>query len=344
MAMDSSLASTAHGSTEARQANDEPIIVHASMLVHGNSTKILTEIGDASIDCIITDPPYFIDGMGSEWSDASLRKSRGKAGAIGGLPVGMKYDRRQGQRLYEFMLHVSEEAFRILKPGGFFLSFSQGRLYHNMAAAIEDAGFEIRDMLVWEREGQAKAFTQDHFVRRMDIPDDEKERIISSLGGRKTPQLKGMSEPIVLAQKPREGTFVQNWMTYGVGLVDMSETLDGKCPGTIMDVPKPRGAERAESKHMTLKPIALMEHLVRLFTKPGDIILDPFNGSGTTGIACENSGRLYIGIEIDGDFVTESKDRLERHVMRNGNAIEPDAVTAERLRAVFPQLGLETQQ
>jgi len=102
----------------------------------------------------------------------------------------MKYDRRQGQRLYDFMLHVSEEAFRILKPGGFFLSFSQGRLYHNMAESIEDAGFEIRDMLVWERAGQAKAFTQDHFVRRMDIPDDEKERIISSLGGRKTPQVK----------------------------------------------------------------------------------------------------------------------------------------------------------
>lgn len=247
----------------------------------------------------------------------------------------MKYDRRQGQRLYDFMLHISAEAFRVLKPGGFFLSFSQGRLYHNMAAAIEDAGFEIRDMLVWEREGQAKAFTQDHFVRRMDIPDDEKERIISTLGGRKTPQLKGMSEPIVLAQKPREGTFVQNWMTYGVGLVDMSETLDGKCPGTIMNVPKPRGKERAESRHMTLKPIALMEHLVRLFTKPGDIVLDPFNGSGTTGIACENSGRLYVGIEIDGGFVTESKDRLERHVMLNGNAIEPDTETAARLHAVF---------
>jgi hypothetical protein len=183
--------------------------------------------------------------------------------------------------------------------------------------------------------GQDKAFTQDRFVRRMDIPDDEKERIISTLGGRKTPQLKGMSEPIVLAQKPREGTFVQNWMTYGVGLVDMSETLDGKCPGTIMNVPKPRGKERAESRHMTLKPIALMEHLVRLFTKPGDIVLDPFNGSGTTGIACENSGRLYVGIEIDGGFVAESKDRLERHVMLNGNAIEPDTETAARLHAVF---------
>ena len=50
--------------------------------------------------------------------------------------------------------------------------------------------------------------------------ETEKERIIKSLGGRKTPQLKGTSEPIVLAQKPKDGTFVNNWMAYGVGLID----------------------------------------------------------------------------------------------------------------------------
>lgn len=66
MAMGNGLTPTTQGDTEALQANDEPIIVHASMLVHGDSTKVLAEIGDASIDCIITDPPYFIDGMGSE--------------------------------------------------------------------------------------------------------------------------------------------------------------------------------------------------------------------------------------------------------------------------------------
>ena len=182
-----------------------------------------------------------------------------------------------------------------------------------MAIAIEEAGFEIRDMLIWAREGQAKAFTQDHFVRKMNISDDEKNKIISSLNGRKTPQLKGQSEPIILAQKPKDGTFVNNWIQHGVGLIDTTQSLDGKFPGTIMEVPKPRGSERKESKHLTLKPIVLMEHLIRVFTKENDIILDPFCGSGTTGVACEQSARRFVGIEISQEFYEESAQRIEKH-------------------------------
>lgn len=177
---------------------------------------------------------------------------------------------------------------------------------------MEDAGFEIRDMLVWAREGRAKAFSQAHFVKKMDIPDDEKQRILDSLDGRKTPQLKGQHEPIVLAQKPKDGTFIQNWMEHGVGLVDTTESLDGKFPGTIMEVPKPHGEERQRSKHMTLKPVKLMEHLIRLFTKPGDIVLDPFLGSGTTAEACVRTKRRYVGIEITNEFYDESMNRVHR--------------------------------
>ena len=205
------------------------------------------------------------------------------------------------------------EIYRVLKPGSFYLSFAQGRLYHRMAVAIEDAGFEIRDMLVWSRDGQAKAFSQDHFVRKMKISDVEKEEILENLAGRKTPQLKGQSEPIVLAQKPKEGTFVQNWIKHGVGLVDTTQTLDGKFPSTIMRVPKPRGAEREESKHLTLKPVLLMEHLIKLFSKKGDVILDPFCGSGTTGVAAENTDRCFIGIEISREFFEESSLRCDKH-------------------------------
>lgn len=286
-------------------------------LYQGDALEEMKSLPDCSIDCVMTDPPYFIDGMGDEWDNGNLRRKTGHASVVGSLPVGMKFDPEQGRRLQLFMLRASEEAFRVLKPGGFYLSFSQGRLYHRMAMAIEDAGFEIRDMLVWEREGQAKAFSQDHFVRKMDIPEDEKERIIKSLAGRKTPQLKGTSEPIVLAQKPREGTFVQNWMRYGVGLIDVTaKGPDGKFPATVMRYEKPRGAERAESKHLTLKPIALMGHLVDVFTKPGDVILDPFMGSGTTGIAALEHGRRFVGMELTDEFTDEAHGRIETHLGR----------------------------
>lgn len=284
------------------------------VIINANSLQYIKGMPDNSVDAIITDPPYFIDGMGEDWDNGKLRKKTSHASVVGSLPVGMKFDPKQGRNLEEFMYQLSVEVRRVLKPGGFFLSFSQGRLYHRMACGMEDAGFEIRDMLIWYREGQAKAFSQDHFVRKMNISQSEKDTIIATLAGRKTPQLKGQSEPIVLAQNPKDGTFINNWIEYGVGLIDTTQSLDGKFPGTVMDVPKPKGQERAESKHLTLKPIRLMEHLINVFTKPGDIVFDPFSGSGTTGVACVNTGRQYIGIELTDEFYNESIERIQTHI------------------------------
>lgn len=275
----------------------------------GDCRDVLKTIPDNSIDCVITDPPYFIEGMGNNWDLETLQRKVSKAGIVKSLPTGMKFDVKQGIELQNFMKEVSIEIFRVLKPGGFFISFSQGRLYHRMAIAIEDCGFEIRDMLIWEREGQAKAFSQTHFVKKMNISDDEKSKIIEKLNNRKTPQLKAQSEPMVLAQKPKEGTFVQNWMAYGTGLIDTSISLDGKFPGTIMKVPKPKGKNR-EVNHLTLKPVLLMEHLIRIFTTEGQLILDPFSGGASTGVAAINCNRKYHGIELNNEYYELSKNRL----------------------------------
>ena len=85
------------------------------------------------------------------------------------------------------------------------VAFSQGRLVHRLATAAEDAGFEIRDLFVWEHDGgQGKAFSQAHFVERMDLSRREKNRIIKQLDGRKTPQLRPKFAPMILPQKPRD--------------------------------------------------------------------------------------------------------------------------------------------
>lgn len=282
-------------------------------ICHGDSLEALKQITESSIDCVITDPPYFIDGLGSGWDMDSLNKKKSKAGVVGALPVGMKFDPKQGLELQKFMYAISLEVMRVLKPGGFYLSFSQGRLYHRMALAMEECGFEIRDMLVWQREGQAKAFSQDHFVRKMDIPEEEKERIISSMAGRKTPQLKGQSEPIVLAQKPKDGTFVQNWMSWGVGLIDTTASLDGKFPGTVMHVEKPRGKDR-EVAHLTMKPVSLISHLARIFCPEGGIILDPFLGSGTAAVSALETGRRCVAVELDDNYYGIARERILKHI------------------------------
>ena len=271
----------------------------------------LQKIENNSIDCVITDPPYFIDGMGDNWDTKELIKSVKKSGIIGSLPVGMKFDQQQGKKLYDFTLKYSKEIFRILKPGGFFLVCNQPRLLHRSACAIEDVGFEIRDVITWIRNGQGKAFSQDHFVKRMKISEEEKVEILNSLGGRKTPQLRGCHEDIILAQKPKDGTFVENWMKWGVGLVDFSYKIDDLMAANVMNVPKPSGKERKESDHLTMKPIKLMEHLVNLFTKENDVVLDCFMGSGTTGVACKNLNRNFIGIELDENYYKIAKERIE---------------------------------
>ena len=275
--------------------------------------NVLKQLNDNSVDLIITDPPYFIDGMGNDWNRENLSKKVKKAKVVGGLPVGMKFDVEQGKKLQEFMEPICNEFMRILKPGGFCIIFSQARLYHRMAIATENAGFEIRDMLGWKYEGQAKAFSLNHFVKKMkNLTEEEQNQIIKEMDGWKTPQLKPQIEPMVMAQKPKEGTFIENWIKYNVGLVNTTESLDGMFPGNIMEVSKKERDEKIE--HLTVKPVKLISHLVKLFSKENQIVLDAFMGSGSHGVASLQNNRKFIGIEIDKDYFEIAKNRIEKNI------------------------------
>ena len=275
--------------------------------------NVLKQLNDDSIDLIITDPPYFIDGMGNDWNKENLSKKVKKAKVVGGLPVGMKFDVEQGKKLQEFMEPICNEFMRILKPGGFCIIFSQARLYHRMAIATENAGFEIRDMLGWRYEGQAKAFSLNHFVKKMkNLTEEEQNQIIKEMEGWKTPQLKPQIEPMVMAQKPKEGTFIENWIKYNVGLINITESLDGMFPGNIMEVSKKERDEKIE--HLTVKPVKLISHLVKLFSKENQIVLDAFMGSGSHGVASIQNNRKFIGIEIDKDYFEIAKERIEKNI------------------------------
>lgn len=278
-------------------------------IYHADCMEAFRELPDNSIDFIATDPPYFLDGMDNDWSDSELKKKQSKARAIRGLPVGMKFDPKQGKRLEKFFNQVAQEASRVLKPGGFLVSFSQGRLFHRLAIAAEDAGFEVRDMLAWEHNGgQGKAFTQNHFVEKMELSEEKKKKIIEKLQNRKTPQLRPKFEAILLAQKSREGTFVENWVKWETGLI---KTDFGVQQTTVFNYKKPN--MRKIIDHMTIKPVDLMERLIEIFSTPNQIILDPFMGSGTTGLAALKTGRRFIGFEIEKKYFDISENRLREH-------------------------------
>ena len=267
----------------------------------------MMKLADNHVSLILTDPPYFIDGMDNTWNTRKLRR-RVKPGVVGALPAGMKFSTEQGRNLQKFLFPIAKEWLRILRPGGFTLVFSQNRLVHRTAIALEEAGFEIRDVLLWKYEGQAKAFTQDHFVRKSKLEESEKARLIRKLGGRKTPQLKPQGELIVLAQAPREGTFVQNWDTWETGLIDVADPFidKGRFPGTVISVPKPK----KRFGHMTAKPVDLLRHLIRIFCASQSLVMDPFAGSGSTGVAALLEGREFLGFEIEEDMAERANERI----------------------------------
>lgn len=107
------------------------------------------------------------------------------------LPSGMRFQRSQSYEFYEWYLSVSRELIRVLKPGAFFFSFSAPRLYHRCASAIEDAGFDIKDLFIWiYTQNQPKAMSLNHVIDRLDLLDEEKENLKQYLSGWKTPQIK----------------------------------------------------------------------------------------------------------------------------------------------------------
>ncbi len=200
-------------------------------LLLGDCRERLKELPDCSVDSIVTDPPYELGFMGKSW-DAS----------------GVAYD-----------VELWRECLRVLKHGGHLLSFGGSRTYHRMACAIEDAGFQIRDQIMWvygsgfpkslniskaidkaagaEREVLSSVFRGEKAGTSAGIMGKSKPRtdITTASATAEAKEwdgwgtaLKPAHEPIVLARKPLVGTVANNVLTYGVGGIN----IDGCRVGT----------------------------------------------------------------------------------------------------------------
>jgi site-specific DNA-methyltransferase (adenine-specific) len=304
----------------------------------------MATLAPASVDAIVTDPPYGLSFMGKEWDHG-----------VPGVPFWT-------------------EALRVAKPGAHLVAFGGTRTHHRLACAIEDAGWEIRDCLMW-LHGQG-------------FPK----------GGA---QLKPAWEPITLARKAGplalnvdgcriEATKADDYgrsATNSKGTINAHEGFEGKSfkiaerggeyasprgrwpanlvldeeAGSMLDESAPhtgaagakdntgrehgfKGArhslrddnwgepidERAgaarffytskassgerhyagRNVHPCVKPVDLMRWLVRLVTPPGGLVLDPFAGSGSTGVAALAEGMRFFGIELDSEYVATARRRI----------------------------------
>ena len=281
----------------------------------------LEKLDDNSIDCVITDPPYFIDKLDDKWSSTDINNDV-KNSHIKHLPKGMKFDKKQVKQLYDYYLQLSAILMKKMKPGAYFLSFSSPRLYHAIAMSCEIAGFEIRDMINWTyTQSMPKGMSVTHIINKMKLTDDEKTSLTEEYKDFKTPQIKSCFEPICVAMKPldKNTTFIQNELNFNTGLLDFSQKVgenQDRCPANIITteeynecydknflVSKPNKEEKGKNNtHITVKPIALIEHLIKLFSKKNSLVVDPFLGSGTTAVACKNTERKCIGIELNQEY------------------------------------------
>jgi DNA modification methylase len=129
-------------------------------LFEGNCLEVMATMAENSIDSIVTDPPYELGFMGKSWDSSGIA----------------------------FNIEVWQEALRVLKPGGHLLAFSGSRTYHRMAVAIEDAGFEIRDQIMWV---YGSGFPKSHNVSKgIDKNNGEVGRLLKFTNWMRTTGLK----------------------------------------------------------------------------------------------------------------------------------------------------------
>lgn len=231
---------------------------------HGDCIEVMRKMADASIDAIVTDPPYGIGFMGHEWDQPGV-ENRSAPRSAGSMEAG-KYDRSaSANRQFQLWCESwGREALRVLKPGGHAVAFGSPRTYHRLSSGLEDAGFEIRDSLMWlfgqgfpKSLNVSKAIDKAAGVERdivgrnpnhRDAPEFEARWNAAVLSPHitapATPEaeqwdgwgtaLKPGYEPIVVARKPLTGTVVATVLAHGTGALNIDGCRVGSQARPIM--------------------------------------------------------------------------------------------------------------
>ncbi len=298
-----------------------------------------------SVHLILSDIPYGIaaeewDVLHNNTNSALLGSSpaQEKAGAIfkkRGKPINgwSEADRAIPREYYEWCSQWAADWLRVLKPGGSAIIFAGRRLSHRCICAMEDAGFSYKDMLAWMRERAP------HRAQRLSVVYEKRgdDKNALAWNGWRVGNLRPTFEPILWFTKPYKigTTIADNALNHGLGGYNEEALLRYvKSPDNVIHC----GLAPGEGGlHPTQKPVKLMQALIELVTAEGQMVVDPFCGSGTTLVAARNTGRHYLGFELSADYCRVAKGRFEDDLFI-GKQPETGALHADR-----PLRGLLTQ-
>lgn len=242
------------------------------ILYHDDCLKRLKKIDKKSIDMIFADPPYFLSNGGvSCHSGKQVSVNKGKWDEGLSPNDQLNFNRKWIRACRE-----------VLKDDGtIWISGTYHNIY-SIGVALELEGFSIINNITWQKPNPAPNLACRSFTHSTETIIWARKQL--------TPNKKG-----------------KHYFNYEL----MKEMNDNKQMKDVWLLSLPSKKEKQNGKHPTQKPLSVLERIILASTKENDVVLDPFNGSGTTGIACLNLNRKYIGIEKEKEYLELTKRRIE---------------------------------
>lgn len=192
-----------------------------------------------------------------------------------------EWDKSQGfKEDFNFNRQWLMSCDRILKPNGTIWISGTYHIIHSIAYALQQMGYYIINEIVWLKPNAppnlgCRCFTASH-------------------------------EILIWAKKNKQAKHTFNYNL-------MKELNNGKQMRSVWEIPLTPKREKSYGYHPTQKPLALLDRCILSASNPGDVVLDPFCGSGTTGVSAIKLGRNFIGIDIENEFINLTHERL-KHV------------------------------
>lgn len=272
---------TAAAAPSRRASKNAPLQLGAGEIFRGDALRVLPTLPSGQYQMIVADPPYFQVLLDEEWDNSW----------------------RNPDEYLAWTQSWVQECRRVLRPDGLLYIFGQlGKREHVWLHACSMLAKEMQfhDMIVWDR---AVGYNE-----RSDSFTPQYEMILVLRQADSSPYFNKDA-----VRLPYDEDKIQTYLRdsrYKDKEARERHLRKGKYATNILRVPSLKGPSKEKVGHPSQKPLALINQLIAASTKPGDFILDPFLGSGTTAAAAQALGRRWTGIESDPRYVEISRKRL----------------------------------
>ena len=193
-----------------------------------------------------------------------------------------EWDKSKGVKInHKFNLEWIKKCQKLLKPNGSFMVSGTFHAIYSIGYAIQQLNMKTLNNITWEKPNPPPNLSSKYFTHS--------------------------TESIIWAAKTQKS---KHYFNYEL----MKRMNNGKQMKDVWKMTSPKKSEKTFGKHPTQKPLELLTRIILSTTKETDLVLDPFNGSGTTGLSCNLNNRKYIGIELKDEFIRLTHRRLAEEV------------------------------